>query len=101
MMITARDELLHLVSLMSDSECEQVLAELNGEMTAALLDSLNEKLVQCSMCNVWTTMHNAIESGWAPTYWRNGAESGDPICSQCKQQHCTFNEEFGDWELMT
>ena len=100
-MITARDELLHLVSLMPECECEQILADLRGEMTAALLDALNGDLAQCSLCRVLTTLHNAIENGWAPTYWRNGVESGTPICTQCQQHHCRFNEEFGDWELVT
>jgi hypothetical protein len=54
----------------------------------------------CAFCGAQTTTEQAVEDGWAPSYWdlRTDAEIMEPVCPDCCQRELLFNEEHGDWE---
>lgn len=99
-MISARDELLHLVDCLSDEECERALALLEplSRPTPAEFDPA----INCVFCSAVSTGFAAVEHGWAASFWHGGTEYEGPVCGRCLAGGALlkFGEEHSDWELL-
>ena len=48
--------------------------------------------ISCDLCGVGIeTVEAAIDAGWEPSYYRNGEETGYPLCPHCAETRCRID----------
>jgi hypothetical protein len=62
-----------------------------------------EPELTCMFCGKSAPLEAAPDDGWVPSLWHDGKEyskKGQGVCPDCVAAHLTFNQEFGDYELL-
>ena len=54
--------------------------------TAAYRD--DEETITCDLCGKCEIEHDAIESGWIPSYWKGDTPVDNPVCDKCVKARC-------------
>jgi len=57
-----------------------------------------EETITCDLCGKCEIEHDAIESGWIPSYWNSQTPVDNPVCDKCSKER--IREIEGDYVLI-